>query len=138
MRAHLCLPRGWLGKQHSAGGPGCSCGVGAGPFEPHRPGCDRTRVPYLDGETSGLVEDAVESLVLCRGASQGDAGAALSCLTSLIAELQSQLPAVVAEARCQDYNWEEIAHRLATPARTARRRYGRYASWWASLPSEED
>jgi hypothetical protein len=107
--------------------------MGGVPLELHRPGCDRARAPYLDYDTLGLVEEAVESLVRSRGSSQGDAGAALSCWASLIAEAQSQLPAAVAEARAQDYTWEEIASRLATTARTARRRYGSFARWWAGL-----
>jgi hypothetical protein len=107
--------------------------MGGVPLELHRPGCDRARAPYLDYDTLALVEEAVESLVCSRGSGQGDAGAALSCLASLIAEAQSQLPGAVAEARCQDYTWEEIASRLATTARTVRRRYGSFARWRASL-----
>lgn len=130
-----CLPRGWLGSEHLPEDPRCSCGAGGVPYELHRCGCDRTRAPYLEHDTLELVERAVESLVWGRGSSPGDAGAALSCLASLIAEAQSQLPAVVAEARCEGYTWEEVAGRLATTARTARRRYGPYTRWWASLPT---
>jgi DNA-directed RNA polymerase specialized sigma24 family protein len=107
--------------------------MGYVPVELHHHGCDRARAPYLDYDTLGLVEGAVESLVCSRGSGQGDAGAALSCLASLIAEAQSQLPDAVAQARCHDYTWEEIASRLATTARTVRRRYGAYARWRASL-----
>jgi hypothetical protein len=99
----------------------------------HRPRCDRARAPYLDYDTLGLVEGAVESLVCSRGSGQGDAGAALSCLVSLIAQAQSQLPDAVAQARCHDYTWGEIASRLATTKRTARRRYESYARWRASV-----
>ena len=130
-----CLPRTWLGTEHLPEGPDCSCGAGGGPTELHERDCDRTRAPYLDHDTLGLVEQAVESLVWSRGSSPGDAGAALSCLASLIAEAHSQLPGAVATARCQDFTWEEVGRRLATTARTVRRRYGGYVRWWASLPA---
>lgn len=133
-----CLPRTWLGTEHLPYDPECSCGAGGVPSEPHDPACDRTRAPYLDHDTLGLIDQAVGSLVWSRGASPGDAGAALSCLASLIAEAQSQLPGAVATARCQDCTWAEVARRLATTARTARRRYGAYVRWWASLPTGED
>lgn len=129
-----CLPHSWLGSEHLPDDPRCSCGAGGLPRELHRCGCDRTRAPYLGHDTLELVERAVESLVWGRGSSPGDAGAALSCLASLIAEAQSQLPTMVAEARCHGYSWEEVAGRLATSARTARRRYEASTRWWASLP----
>jgi hypothetical protein len=58
-------------------------------------------------------------------------------LASLIAEAQNQLPDAVAEARCDGYTWAEIAGRLATTAGTARRRYGSYARWRASVAGGE-
>jgi len=102
------------------------------PLEFHRPGCDRARVPYVDHDTLALVDRAVESLVWSRGSGHGDAGAALSCLASIIAEAQSQLPDAVANAREHDYTWEEIAEHLASTAPTARRRYSAYARWRAA------
>ncbi len=101
------------------------------PFELHQPGCDRARVPYIDHDTLALVEGVVESLFWSRGASHGDAGAALSCLVSIIAEAQSQLPDAVATAREHDYTWEEIAERLASTPSSTRRRYSAYARWRA-------
>lgn len=88
--------------------------------------CDRAARPYIDDETAALTERAVESLVCCRGSGTGDAGAVLSCLTSLIIEALSRLPDAVADAREQDYSWDEIAGRLATTASRARRCYGPY------------
>ena len=128
-----CLPRGWLGTEHLPEEPECSCGMGYVPVELHDRGCDRARAPFLDYDTLGLVDGAVKSLVCSRGSSLGDAGATLSCLASLIAEAQSGLPDAVAEARCHGYTWGEMASRLATTAGTARRRYGSYAHWRASL-----
>jgi hypothetical protein len=133
-----CLPGTWLGTEHLSYDPECSCGAGGVPSELHDRACDRTRAPYLDHDTMGLVEQAVGSLVWSRGSSSGDAGAALSCLASLIAEAQSQLPGAVAAAHCQDNTWEEVARRLATTARTARRRYGAYVRWWENSPAAGD
>jgi hypothetical protein len=131
MRRRSCLPPGWLGDEAFPVDPECSCGLSVAPFEFHRPGCDRTGHPYIDGETLTLVEAAVESLVCLRGSGLGDAGAALSALASLIAEAQTRLPDAVADARDHDDTWAEIATRLAVTASTAQRRYGHYARWRA-------
>ncbi len=133
-----CLPRRWLGDESFPVAPECSCGLTGAPFEFHGPACDRTLHPLLDDETLALVDDAVESLVCLRGSVRGDAGAALSCLASLIAEAHSRLPDAVADARDQDYTWAEVATRLAVTASTARRRYGDYTRWVASRAVEED
>ena len=133
MERPSCLPRGWLGDEAFPVGLECSCELSAVPFEFHCLGCDRSSYPFIDEETLTLVEHAVESLVCLRGAGVGDAGAALSALTSLIAEAQTRLPDAVAAAREQDYTWAEIAARLASAASTARRRYGHYSDWRAGL-----
>lgn len=135
MDVHSCLPRGWLGDELFPVAPECSCGLTGAPFEFHGPGCDRASHPHVDDVTLALVDNAVESLACLRGSVASDAGAALSCLASLIAEAQSRLPDAVAAARDQDYTWAEIAARLATTASTARHRYGGYARWVASLPA---
>jgi hypothetical protein len=133
-----CLPRGWLGDESFPADPECACGLTGAPFEFHRPGCDRTVHPAIDGDTLALIEQAVESLVCLRGSGRGDAGAALSCLASLIAEAQARLPDAVADARDGDYTWAEIATRLAITTSTARRRYGAYTHWRAGLARPED
>jgi len=94
--------------------------------------------PHIDAETLALVDDAVESLACFRGSVSSDAGAALSCLASLIAEAQSRLPDVVAAARDQDYTWPEIAARIGATASTVRRRYGDYARCAAHLGEQVD
>ena len=133
-----CLPRGWLGDESFPADPVCSCGLSVALFEFHRRGCDRSLYPFVDDDTLALVGAAVDSLVLLRGSGQGDAGAVLSCLASLIAEAQARLPDAVADARDRDYTWGEIADRLAATASTARRRYGNYARWRAGLAVPED
>lgn len=129
MDGPFCLPRSGSGTEHLSCGAQCSCGITGAPFEFHHPGCDRARVPYIDHDTLALVEGAVESLVWSRGSGHGDAGAALSCLASIIAQAQSQLPDAVAAAREHDYTWEEIAERLASTPSSTRRRYSAYARW---------
>jgi hypothetical protein len=133
-----CLPRGWLGDEEFPVAPECSCGLTGAPFEFHGADCDRAVHPHLDDETLALVDAAVESLACLRGSVSSDAGAALSCLASLVAEAQSRLPDAVAAARDQDYTWSEIAARLATTASAARRRYGDYVRWVADLPVPGD
>ena len=112
------MPRGWLGTEHLEDDPECSWGAGGVPYEFDRCGCDMTRAPYLEHDTLELVERAVESLARGRGSSPGDAGTALSCLASFIAEAHSQFPAVVAEARFHGYSWA-------------------VTRWWVSLPTRE-
>lgn len=136
--SQTCLPRRWLGDEGFPTDQACSCGLTGAPFEYHRFDCDRASHPYVDDKTIALVEKAVETLVLLRGSGQGDAGAVLSCLASLIAEAQARLPDAVADAREQDYAWAEIAVRLAVTASILRRRYGDYTRWRAGLRSPED
>ena len=92
-------------------------------IDPHE---DRTTVAYRDNLTEGLVDDAVESLVIMRAGSPNDGGAQLSVLTSLIEELDSRIPEAVFAARDQGYTWQEIAERLRMAESTARQRYGDY------------
>lgn len=127
-----------MGDERFPVAPECSCGLTGAPFEFHGPDCDRASRPHVDEETLALVDHAVESLAFLRGSVSSDAGAALSCLASLIAEAQGRLPDAVAAARDQDYTWPEIAARLATTTCTARRRYSGYASWVASWPVKGD
>lgn len=92
-------------------------------IDPHE---DRTTVAYPDNLSEGLVEDAMDSLILMRAGSPNDGGAQLSVLTSLIEELDSRIPEAVFAARDQGYTWQEIAERLAMAESTARQRYGDY------------
>jgi hypothetical protein len=134
-----CSSRRWLGDQPLPVDPPCPCGLTGSAFEYHRLDCDRSSHPYIDEQACVLVGEAVASLVVMRGGERGDAGAVLAALASLIAEAQSQVPEAVAEARCQDYTWAEVAGRLASTTSTARRRYGGYAARWrADLPAAED
>jgi hypothetical protein len=128
-----CLPRGEPGDEPFPLEPTCSCGLIAG-----APGCGQTLHPYLDEASLAVVGQAVASLACARGSGPGDAGAALSCLASLVAEAQSRLPDAVADARDQGYTWAEIAARLASSAATARRRYGGYACWRAASAMSDD
>lgn len=132
-----CRPPGWLRIESLPAGPECPC-VPAGAFGFHAPHCDRAARPYVDDESLALIEDAVQSLVCFRGSGAGDAGAALSCLTSLVIEALSRLPNAVADARDHDYTWEEIAGRLATTASNARRRYGPYSRRRVVAPVETE
>lgn len=109
------------------------------PWEFNDPRHDYTAIPYTSTETVGLIDGAVEALVAFRcPLGPGDAGAALSCLVSLIAEADSRLADAVADARDQDFGWDDIAARLAVTVAAARRRYGPYCRWRASLPVDGD
>jgi hypothetical protein len=57
----------------------------------------------------------IDSLIICRCGSTADAGAQLSAVASLTAELDAHLPEAIFEARDQDYTWAEIAARLDMP-----------------------
>lgn len=100
------------------------------PSEWRDPHVSYSAIPYTDGDTIMLIDQAVETLVLLRGPMKlGDAAATVSALVSLIAEADSRLPDAVADARDQGYTWDAIADRLATTVSTARRRYADYAHW---------
>jgi hypothetical protein len=97
---------------------------------------DRTIEPYRDVDTIELVDDMVDSLIICRSGSTGDAGAQLSIMASLTEELDARLPETIFEARNQDYTWAEIAARLAMPESTIRHRYGDYVTCRKEMPPE--
>jgi hypothetical protein len=99
-----------------------------GPWAFTDPREDRAVTPHTGADTAALIDEAVESLVLLRSPMHlGDAASTISALVSLIAETESRLADAVADARDQDYSWDDIASRLATTAATAQRRYAAYA-----------
>jgi hypothetical protein len=84
--------------------------------------------PLVDPESEAVLVVAVDDLILLRSPMWAeDAGATLHALASLAAEIESWLPDAVADARDQDYRWDEIAALLGVPAGTARRRYAHHA-----------
>jgi hypothetical protein len=84
--------------------------------------------PLVDDESEAVLVVAVNDLILLRSPMWAeDAGAILHALASLADEIQSWLPDAVADARDQDYRWDEIAALLGVPAGTARRRYAHHA-----------
>lgn len=127
----------WGHPDDSCGDPACSCELGS-PWSLGGLRRDKTAIPSTDAYTIALIDDTVEFLVVVRGGGIGDAGAALSCLVSLIGEADSRLADVVADARDQGYTWDDIADRLAASASGARRRYAGYARWRRSVPPEPD
>jgi hypothetical protein len=95
---------------------------------------DRTKEPYRDDDTVELVEDLIESLIMCRAGSTADAGARLSIVASLAAELASALPETIFQARSQDHTWADIAARLALPESTIRHHYRDYVACRKEMP----
>ena len=94
------------------------------------PDRDRSMIPYTDQYTAALIAKAVIALAAVRApAWVGDPGPTISSLVSLAAEAEGLLWDAVADAREVGYTWDQIASRLATPAGTARGRYGSYAKW---------
>lgn len=99
---------------------------------------DRTNEPYRDEETTELADDMVDSLIICRCGATADAGAQLSAIASLTAELDARLPETIYQARHQEYTWAQIATRLAMPESTIRHRYSDYVTCRKETPPEED
>jgi hypothetical protein len=92
--------------------------------DPRRP-CPA--VPYCDTDSETLVAELVDTLTIFRcPMGLGDAGATVSVLASIEAEITFRLLDAVADARDQDYAWNDIAVRLGTTASTARHRYAAY------------
>jgi hypothetical protein len=84
--------------------------------------------PLVDCESEAVLAVAVNDLILLRSPMwSGDAGATLHALASLAAEIEGWLPDAVADARDQQYRWDEIAGMLGVPAGTARRRFAHHA-----------
>lgn len=83
------------------------------------PGC-----PVVDDDSAVVVAGAAEQLTILRSPTwSGDALAHLHVLVSLRAQIQAQLPEVVAGAREQGHTWGDIARQLRVSAADARRRY---------------
>lgn len=93
---------------------------------------DHTALPATDRLTAGLVADAVETLIACRGGTTSDPTASISCLLSLAGEAEDQLHDAVADARDAGCSWEVIAQRLVSRESTVRRRYAAYIRWRAT------
>jgi chorismate mutase len=99
---------------------------------------DRTVEPYRDDDVMALVEELIDTVIVCRSGSTADAGAQLSVIASLTAELDARLPEAIFEARDQDYTWSQIAARLAMPESTIRHRYSDYVTCRKEMPSNHD
>ena len=103
----------------------------------HYVAADRTIEPYRDDDTMQLVDDLIDSVIICRSGSTADAGAQLSVIASLIAELDARLPEAIFEARDQDYTWAQIAARLNFAESTIRHRYGDYVACRKEMPLDD-
>jgi DNA-directed RNA polymerase specialized sigma24 family protein len=99
---------------------------------------DRTIEPYRDDDTMQLADDLIDTLIICRCGSTADAGAQLSVIASLTAELDARLPEAIFEARNQNCTWAEIAARLAVPESTIRHRYSDYVTCRKEMPNNYD
>jgi hypothetical protein len=97
---------------------------------------DRTARPYRDDDTINIGDDIIETLIICRCGSTGDAGVQLSAIASLAAELDSRLPETIFEARNQAYTWAEIPVRLDMPESTLRHRYSSYVTLRKEMPPD--
>jgi DNA-directed RNA polymerase specialized sigma24 family protein len=97
---------------------------------------DDTRQPYRDDDSIELVDDLIDSLIMCRSGSTTDAGAQLSIIASLTAELEARLPETIFQARNQDYHWAQIAQLLAVPESTIRHRYSDYVTCRKEMPTD--
>jgi hypothetical protein len=85
--------------------------------------------PLVDDESDAVLVVAVNDLILLRSPMWAeDSGAILHALASLAAQIDTWLPDAVADARDQDYRWDEIAQLLGVPAGTARRRFSHHAA----------
>jgi hypothetical protein len=94
-------------------------------WESCNPRSNRALHPYNDNDSAEIVEEAVRALISVRAPMwRGDGAVTTSVLVSLAREAEGCLFDAVADARDQDYSWEEIARHLGTSERSARRRYG--------------
>jgi hypothetical protein len=79
--------------------------------------------PRVDHDSRLLLDRLVATLVDLRfPGSPFDAAAGLHVLASLEVDIGARIPDLVAEARDQDYTWDQIAIGLGTSPATARRR----------------
>lgn len=77
--------------------------------------------PVRDQASELVLDQALHSLQLLRAPMYyGDAGLELHALTSLRAEIDNRIPAVIADARHQNITWTAIAGQLGLTASQAR------------------
>jgi len=82
--------------------------------------------PRTDQASSTVLDQALAALGPQRGLdSDHDAAITIHLLTSLQHQIQTRLPAAVADARDQDYSWAEIGDLLGLTRAAAWHRYGR-------------
>ncbi|HVW31372.1 MAG TPA: hypothetical protein VHL53_02430 [Acidimicrobiia bacterium] len=80
--------------------------------------------PAIDGDTAGVLDQAIDTLAKLRGMDgNGAAAATVHLLASLIAETQQRLHRAVADARNQDCSWAEIADLLGVTRASAWQRF---------------
>jgi hypothetical protein len=80
--------------------------------------------PIVDDDSAAVLDEAVYSLTMLRSPmEEGDAGARLHALASLIAQAETSITGAVTAARDQGYSWPDIANRLGLTTTTARRRH---------------
>lgn len=78
----------------------------------------------VDDDSAAVLAEAAERLTVFRSPMlEGDRLAHLHALVSLGAQIQAQLPEVVAGAREQGHTWRDIAGQLDMTAGEARRRF---------------
>jgi hypothetical protein len=80
--------------------------------------------PIVDDDSATVVDEAIHSLTMLRSPlDDGDAGARLHALASLIAHAETLITDTVTAARDQGYTWPDIANRLGLTTTTTRRRH---------------
>jgi hypothetical protein len=80
--------------------------------------------PVRDEASEIVLDQALHSLQLLRAPMHyGDAGLELHALTSLRAEIDARIPAVIADARDQNITWTAIASQLGLTASQTRQIY---------------
>jgi hypothetical protein len=85
---------------------------------------DELPAPRVDVDSATVLEEALESLSQLRTPYWlGDAGVRLHALSSLLAQAQQLLPAVVQHGRDQELTWTDISQLLGIHPATAVRRY---------------
>ena len=108
------------------------------PWDMHDPRRRHSSTPVVDEYSETVLRDAIHSLTLLRSPMwEGDAGAALHAIGSLLAQTLVLLPGVTQLARDQEYSWVEIADLLGLdPSELAVNGVHVPVSWRAPLDTD--
>lgn len=91
--------------------------------QPRTIGVSTVVAPQLDHDSTTALDEAIETLRLLRDGEPYNSADKLTILASIAAAAQQAIPDAIADARENDFTWEQIAYCAGLSISAARRRH---------------